>query len=48
MAENRAYEVGDVPPTVFVGFEQLDSPGTILALRDGDQAVASYGRGKRG
>jgi alanyl-tRNA synthetase len=48
VAENRAYEVGDVPPTVFVGFEQLDSPGTILALRDGDQAVGELREGQEG
>jgi alanyl-tRNA synthetase len=48
VAESRAYEVGAVPPTVFVGFERLESPGTVLALRDGDQAVAELRAGQAG
>jgi alanyl-tRNA synthetase len=48
VAESRAYEVGDVPPTEFVGFERLESPGTVLALRDGDQAVSELRPGQEG
>jgi alanyl-tRNA synthetase len=48
VAENQAYEVGDVPATVFVGFERLDNAGTVLALRDADQAVAELREGQQG
>jgi alanyl-tRNA synthetase len=48
VAESRAYEVGNVPATEFVGFERLESPGTVLALRDGDQAVAELRPGEEG
>ena len=35
VAEDKAYEVGDVPATTFVGFERLESPGdgSCLARR---------------
>jgi len=48
VAESRAYELGNVPATEFVGFERLESPGTVLALRDGDQAVAELRPGEEG
>jgi alanyl-tRNA synthetase len=48
VAENQAYEVGDVPPTDFFGFERLETPGTVLALRDGDRAVAELEVGQEG
>jgi alanyl-tRNA synthetase len=48
VAESRAYEVGDVPATEFVGWERLESPGTALALRDGEQAVAELRTGQEG
>jgi len=37
-----------VPATTFVGFERLESPGTVLALRDGEQAVAELRQGQQG
>ena len=48
VAEDRAYEVGDVPATEFVGFERLESVGTVLALRDGDRAVSELTAGQEG
>jgi alanyl-tRNA synthetase len=48
VAEAKAYEVGDVPATRFVGFDRQDTDGTVLALRDGDQAVAELKQGQEG
>jgi alanyl-tRNA synthetase len=48
VAGERTYEVGDVPPTTFVGFERLQTPGTVLALRDDDRAVAELRQGQAG
>ena len=48
VAEDKAYDVSDVPTTSFVGFNRLESPGTVLALRDGDQAVAELRAGQEG
>lgn len=48
VADEKAYEVGDVPATQFVGFEQQGTDGTVLALRDGDQAVAELKQGQEG
>jgi alanyl-tRNA synthetase len=48
LAEDKTYEVGDVPPTVFVGFERLDNAGTVLALRDGARAVGELREGQEG
>ncbi|MFN8633649.1 MAG: alanine--tRNA ligase [Chloroflexota bacterium] len=48
VAESKAYEIGDVPATTFLGYDHVASTGTILALRDGDQAVAQLGAGQEG
>jgi alanyl-tRNA synthetase len=48
VAEARAYEVGDVPSTQFVGFDRQGTHGTVLALRDGNQAVAELKQGQEG
>src|SRR5207249_10382897 len=48
VAENQAYEVGDVPATVFLGYERLDNPGTALALRDGGGADGELREGQEG
>jgi alanyl-tRNA synthetase len=48
VAENQAYEVGDVPATVFLGYEGLNNRGTVLALRDDGQAVGALREGQEG
>ena len=44
----QGVEVGDVPATTFVGFERTGEPLAVLALRDGDQAVAELRQGQEG
>ena len=48
VAEDRAYEVGDVPATEFLGYERLQTPGVVLALRAGDAAAPELHAGREG
>jgi alanyl-tRNA synthetase len=48
LAEGRAYEVGDVPESDFLGYERLGTTGTVLAMRDGGQAAGELGKGESG
>ena len=48
VAEDRTYEVGDVPATEFLGYERLQTPGVVLALRAGDEAAPELRQGQEG
>ncbi|MDP8922576.1 MAG: alanine--tRNA ligase [Chloroflexota bacterium] len=48
VAETRTYDVGDVPATEFLGYERLQTPAVVLALRAGDAAAPELREGQKG
>ena len=48
VADSQAYDVGDVPPTAFLGFERQETPGTVLALSADGRPVPELREGDEG
>jgi alanyl-tRNA synthetase len=48
VAELEAYDVSDVPPSEFLGYERLGTPGTVLAMREDGRATAELREGQGG